>query len=164
MEGNVILSLLPAGNSKNLKKPTAQPGKCFLSPGGFHGGLQVSCHDLCVADSPQSSSFAAVGKHLCKAFGCLCVLAFGVTDTPVPLLPAPARSQRVFRGAVTTLVASRGSQEVSLCNSPLVGLFLCLQAHSSTAEGTGNLSRTGLENKPSIPLGAQLGQQSLQRG
>lgn len=83
-----------------------------------------------------------------KPWGAVCA-AFGVTDTPIPLLPAPARSQRVFLGAVTMLVAS---QQVSLCNSALVGLFLCLQAHSSPAEGAGNLSRTGLENKPSIPL------------
>lgn len=69
--------------------------------------MGVCRYHLWVTDNPQSSSFAAVDKHLPKAFGCLSVLAFGVIDTSIPLLPAPVRSQRVFLGAVTMLVASQ---------------------------------------------------------
>lgn len=94
---------------------------------------------------------------------CLCWPLVSLT----PQSPS-GRHQRGARGYFWVLSPCwwhpRASQEVSLCNSALVGLFLYLQAHSFTAEGDGNLSRTGLENKPSIALRAQLGQAGPSEG
>lgn len=86
------------------------------------------------------------------------LLAFQCHQTTIPLCPKPARQPAGIYGCCHHAHGIPASlRSVLLCSSALVDLFLNLQVHLFTAACNRNLSRTGLENKSSIPLQAQRG-------
>lgn len=101
--------------------------------------------------SPRATGKQLSGAKVRPGAALCCPLA--PPEAPCPSCPAPAGIFRSCHHASGIPVILRS---VLLCSSTLMDLFLNLQVHLFNAACNRNLSRTGLENKPSIPLQAQL--------